>query len=116
AEADADGVEKAVKANSGSLFKEVVSYNIRNDKAVKANILATLDDIKKKSLQQDVLLVYYAGHGVMTEGTQGEFYIAPHDITQLYGKDDLLKDKGVSASSLKQYAQEINAQKQVFIL
>lgn len=116
AEADADGVEKAVKTNSGSLFKEVVPYNIRNDKAVKANILAALDDIKKKSLQQDVLLVYYAGHGVMTEGANSEFYIAPHDITQLYGKEDLIKERGVSASSLKQYAQEINAQKQVFIL
>ncbi len=116
AQADADGVEKAVKQNSGSLFKEIVNYNIRNDKAVKTNILAALDDIKKKSLQQDVLLVYYAGHGVMTEGANSEFYIAPHDVTQLYGKDDMLKDKGISATSLKQYAQEINAQKQVFIL
>lgn len=116
AQADADGVEKAVKQNSGSLFKEIVNYNIRNDKAVKVNILAALDDIKKKSLQQDVLLVYYAGHGVMTEGANSEFYIAPHDVTQLYGKDDMLKDKGISATSLKQYAQEINAQKQVFIL
>ena len=116
AEADADGVEKAVKANSGSLFKEVVPYNIRNDKAIKANILVALDDIKKKSLQQDVLIVYYAGHGVMTEGANSEFYIVPHDVTQLYGKDDILKDKGISATMLKQYAQEINAQKQVFIL
>lgn len=116
AQADADGVEKAVKQNSGSLFKEIVTYNIRNDKAVKSTILAALDDIKKKSLQQDVLLVYYAGHGVMTEGTNGEFYIAPHDVTQLYGKDDMLKEKGIPATSLKQYAQEINAQKQVFIL
>lgn len=116
AQADADGVEKAVKQNSGSLFKEIVTYNIRNDKAVKPTILAALDDIKKKSLQQDVLLVYYAGHGVMTEGTNGEFYIVPHDVTQLYGKDDVLKEKGISATSLKQYAQEINAQKQVFIL
>jgi Caspase domain len=116
AEADAEGVDKAIKANSGLLFKEIVPYVIRNDKALKTNILAALDDVKKKSLQQDVLIVYYAGHGVMTEGANSEFYIAPHDITQLYGKDDLLKEKGVSASQLKQYAQEINAQKQVFIL
>ncbi len=116
AEADADGVDKAIKANSGSLFKEIVPYAIRNDKALKTNMIAALEDVKKKSLQQDVLIVYYAGHGVMTEGTNGEFYIAPHDITQLYGKDDLMKEKGVSASQLKQYAQEINAQKQVFIL
>jgi WD40 repeat protein len=116
AEADADGVDKAIKANSGLLFKEIVPYVIRNDKALKSNMMAALEDVKKKSLQQDVLIVYYAGHGVMTEGTNSEFYIAPYDVTQLYGKDDQLKEKGVSASQLKQYAQEINAQKQVFIL
>lgn len=116
AEADADGVDKAIKANSGGLFKEIIPYSIRNDKAIKANMLTALDDVKKKSLQQDVLIVYYAGHGVMTEGTKSEFYIVPHDVTQLYGKDDILKDKGISATMLRQYAQEINAQKQVFIL
>jgi WD40 repeat protein len=116
AEADADGVDKAIKANSGILFKEIIPYTIRNDKAIKANMLTALDDIKKKALQQDVLIVYYAGHGVMTGGEKGEFYIVPHDVIQLYGKDDALKDKGISATMLKQYAQEINAQKQVFIL
>jgi uncharacterized caspase-like protein len=116
AEADADGVDKAIKANSVGLFKEIVPYTIRNDKAIKPNMLAALEDVKKKSLQQDVLIVYYAGHGVMTEGANGEFYIVPHDVLQLYGKDDILKDKGISAGMLKQYAQEINAQKQVFIL
>lgn len=116
AEADADGVDKAIKTNSGGLFKEIVPYTIRNDKAIKANMLTALEDVKKKSLQQDVLIVYYAGHGVMTPGENGEFYIVPHDVTQLYGNDDILKDKGISATMLKQYAQEINAQKQVFIL
>lgn len=53
---------------------------------------------------------------VMTEETSSEFYIVPHDVTQLYGKNDVLKDKGISATMLKQYAQGINAQKQVFIL
>lgn len=116
AEADADGVDKAVKTNSENLFKEIVPYSIRNDKATKANILVALEDIKKKSLQQDILMVYYAGHGVMTGGTNSEFYIVPYDVLQLYGKDDVLKDKGISATMLKQYAQEINAQKQIFLL
>jgi uncharacterized caspase-like protein len=34
----------------------------------------------------------------------------------LYGKDDLLKEKAISATELKQYSQAINAQKQIFIL
>lgn len=118
AEADANGVEKAIREKSGTLFKEVIPYTIRNDRAVKGNILATFEDVKKKALQQDVLMVYYAGHGVMTDiaGTSGEFYIVPHDVIQLYGREDLLKEKAISATQLKDYAEKINAQKQVFIL
>lgn len=48
--------------------------------------------------------------------SEKEFFIVPSDVVQLYGRDDLLKDKAISASSLKGYAQSINAQKQVFIL
>lgn len=118
AQADADAVEKSIKGSSASLFKEVISYSIRNDKAIKTNILKSFDEIKRKSLEQDVLFVYYAGHGVMSEGTlkAREFFIIPYDVTQLYGKDDLLFEKAISAEEIKGYAQNINAQKQVFIL
>ncbi|MBX2911665.1 MAG: caspase family protein [Cyclobacteriaceae bacterium] len=118
AEADANGVEASIKKSSPGIFKAIVPYPIRNEKALKANILAALDDVKKKSLEQDMLVVYYAGHGVMSgeAASEKEFFIVPSDVVQLYGRDDLLKDKAISASSLKGYAQSINAQKQVFIL
>lgn len=118
AQADADAVEKSMKQSSSTIFKAIIPYNIRNDKAVKANIITALDDVRKKSLEQDMVVFYYAGHGVMSgEGAdEKEFYIVPTDVTQLYGRDDMLKDKAIAASSLKEYAQSINAQKQVFIL
>ncbi|MCB0492008.1 MAG: caspase family protein [Cyclobacteriaceae bacterium] len=118
AEADANGVENSIKQSSSGIFKAIVPYNIRNEKAVKSNILAALDDVKKKSLEQDMLLVYYAGHGVMAgeSAADKEFYIVPTDVTQLYGKEEMLKTKAIAASSLKDYAESINAQKQVFIL
>lgn len=118
AQADADGVENYIKANSVSLFPEIITYNIRNDKAVKANIITALNDIKDKTLEQDVLIVYYAGHGVMSgqELQQREFFLVPFDVTQIYGRDDLLREKGISAAELRNYSQSINAQKQVFIL
>jgi len=116
AQADADGVAKVISEQSKSLFQEVVPFSIRNDKAVKANIFAALNQIKTKALEQDMIVVYYAGHGVMSSGAEKEFYIVPHDVTQLYGRDDLLAAKGISASDLKNFASDINAQKQVFIL
>ncbi len=116
--ADANGVEESIKNSSSGIFKSIVPYTIRNDKAIKSNILSALDEVKKKSLEQDMLMVYYAGHGVMSgeSDNEKEFFVVPSDVTQLYGRDDMLKDKAISASSLKGYAQSINAQKQVFIL
>lgn len=116
AQADADGVASAIGQQSKSLFQEVIPFSIRNDKAVKANIFAALEQIKTKALEQDMIVVYYAGHGVMSGGAEKEFYIVPHDITQLYGRDDMLAEKGISANELKNFASAINAQKQVFIL
>jgi len=116
AQADADGVAKVISQQSKSLFQEVVPFSIRNDKAVKANIFAALNQVKAKALEQDMIVVYYAGHGVMSGGADKQFYIVPHDVTQLYGRDDLLADKGISANELKDFASDINAQKQVFIL
>ncbi|MBL7854737.1 MAG: caspase family protein [Cyclobacteriaceae bacterium] len=119
AKADADSFESSIKSVSGSLFKEVIPFSIRNDKAVRENILAAFDQIKKNSLEQDMLVVYYAGHGVMSEATPeqpADFYIVPHDVTQLYGRTDILETRAVSAKLLKQVAESVNAQKQVFIL
>lgn len=116
AQADADGVAKTISQQSKSLFQEVVPIAIRNDKAVKSNIFAALNQIKAKALEQDMIVVYYAGHGVMSGGAEKEFYIVPHDVTQLYGRDDMLAERAISAGDLKDFASAINAQKQVFIL
>jgi uncharacterized caspase-like protein len=119
AQADADGFEGTLRQSSTSLFKEIVPFTIRNDKAIKENITAAFEQIKSKALEQDMLIVYYAGHGVMTEPAPDqpqEFFIVPHDITQLYGKNELLQSRGVSATTLKNFASSVNAQKQVFIL
>jgi uncharacterized caspase-like protein len=63
---------------------------------------------------QDVFVMYYAGHGVISDNK--EFYLVPHDVTQLYGNDGALAQKGLSAAELKAYFTKINAQKQLFIL
>lgn len=118
AQADADGVVKMISQQSKTLFQEIIPFTIRNEKATKANIYSALEQIKTKALEQDMIVVYYAGHGVMSGGAdkEKEFFIVPHDVTQLYGRDEMLYEKAISAADLKKYAQAINAQKQVFIL
>ena len=118
AQADADGVDQIINQKSNTLFQGIVAFSIRNDRAIKQNIFSALEEIKSKALEQDMLLFYYAGHGVMSEGIgrDKEFFIVPHDVIQLYGKDELLFEKAISANELKTFTQQINAQKQVFIL
>ena len=69
-------------------------------------------------MEQDMLIVCYAGHGIVATDASGnsDFYLALHDLTQLYGREDLLTDKAISAAEIKKLTQGINAQKQVFLL
>ncbi len=116
--ADASAFEREVKKGGGNLFDQVIVKSIRDNKATKTDILAAFHDIQKQAKEQDLFIFYYAGHGVMSEGkvTEAQFYLVPHDITQLYGKDDVLTEKAISATELKELSKNINAQKQVFIL
>ncbi len=116
--ADANAFEKEIKNGGTTLFDKVIVTSIRDNKALKPNLLSAFEEIRRQSREQDVFIFYYAGHGVMSDGssTDPQFYIIPHDITQLYGRNDLLQEKGLSAEELKELSKNINAQKQVFIL
>jgi WD40 repeat protein len=116
--ADASGFEEQVKKTSSGLFDNIVVTSLRNNKVTKAAVAAALKDVQAKAKEQDMFIFYYAGHGVMSEATsaQSQFYLVPYDVTQLYGREDMLADKGISASELKELSKGINAQKQVFIL
>lgn len=116
--ADATGFEEQVKKSSQGLFDKVVVTSLRNSKVTKASIITAIKEVQAKAKEQDLFIFYYAGHGVMSESTnaQSQFYLIPHDVTQLYGRDDLLSGKGISAGELKDLSKNINAQKQVFIL
>lgn len=116
--ADAAGFEGEVKKSAIGLFEKTTVVSLRNNKVTKAAVIASMKDIQSKAKEQDMFIFYYAGHGVMSESNKAEsqFFLVPHDITQLYGRDDLLTDKGISATELKELSKGINAQKQVFIL
>ncbi|WP_111683898.1 caspase family protein [Winogradskyella tangerina] len=114
--ADASGFESSVTKGIKDLVIKTNSYNIQDNEAVKQRIIETMNAISKNAKPEDILIFYYAGHGVMSEGEQKEFYIIPHDLTQLYGNDDALNNKGISATELKSLSGNIAAQKQLFIL
>jgi uncharacterized caspase-like protein len=55
----------------------------------------------------------------MSEGnpqTAAEFYLVPHDVTNIFGDDEQLAAKGFSAKQLKEYCVKIKPQKQLIVL
>lgn len=114
ATADATSFKEALEKGGSTIFSKSTVLFIGDDKATKAGISTELENVKASANPQDVFIFYYAGHGVMNE--KKEFYLVPHDVTQLYGQDDALAQKGFSANQLQQFSKDIKAQKQLFIL
>ncbi len=114
AQADATAFAAAIKNGSQELFSKVNTTFLRDGEATKEGISAAFDKVKKEANPQDLFVFYYAGHGVIND--KKEFFLVPYDVTQLYGADDALAQKGVSAAALQQMSKVIKAQKQLFIL
>ena len=112
--ADATAFRDQLQQGSAGIFKGIQVAFVADENATQAGLIQALDKIKAAAQPKDVFVFYYAGHGVMDGKNQ--FYLVPHDVTQLYGNDDALAAKGLSAAQLQQYAKEIKAQKQLFIL
>ncbi|MFY0627642.1 MAG: caspase family protein [Reichenbachiella sp.] len=119
ATADARAFTKQLESNGSGIFEKVTLNYIENANATKENIKKAIDHTASVAEEQDVFVFYYAGHGVMSEGSDlypSDFYLALHDVTQLYGKNELLDNKGISALELRNSFSNVKAQKQLIIL
>ncbi|MCO5946053.1 caspase family protein [Mucilaginibacter flavidus] len=113
--ADATAFKDEAERDARTMVTSVKTYLVTDDKADKAGIIAALTDVQKNARPQDVFVFYYAGHGVISEKNK-EFYLVPNDVTDLKNVDEALELHGIPSKMLQQYAINIAAQKQVFIL
>jgi Caspase domain len=114
ATADATSFKEIIEKGGTGLYNKTNIVFIGDEKATKEGIVSELEKVKLLASPKDVFIFYYAGHGVVNQNK--EFYLVPNDVTQLYGADDALAQKGLSANQLQQFSKEIKAQKQLFIL
>lgn len=104
-------------ASPSELFQSVNVKTLYDVQVTKENLISTFNQLSKEVGENDVFIFYYAGHGTVSDGSQNpEFFLVPHDVTQLYGNNDLLAKRGFSAKELKDVSLSIRAQKQVFII
>ena len=105
-----DELEKDVK----SVIGNVKTYFVTDDAASKKGITEAFAAVQQNAKPQDVFIFYYAGHGVI--GKDKEFYLVPTDVSNLADVQTELEQKGIPSKLLQQYAIDIQAQKQLFIL
>jgi WD40 repeat protein len=112
--ADATSFSEAITSGSKDLFSKTNTIFIKDADATKEGMAAAFEKVKAAAKPQDLFIFYYAGHGVIND--KNKFFLVPYDVTQLYGNDDALEQKGFSAIELQQMSKDIKAQKQLFIL
>lgn len=113
--ADATAFKEEIEKDAKTIISDVKTYFVADTKADKAGIINAINEVKQKARPQDVFVFYYAGHGVIADSNK-EFYLVPTDVTELHNIDAVLKTNGIGAKILQQYAIDVQAQKQLFII
>jgi len=117
---DAQAVVACLNKLGSGIFRKIPDpQTIFNEKATRSGIEAALNWVEQDARPEDVFVFYYAGHGVMSEGSKqkpADFHLVPTDVTQLYGNDALLVEKAISATQLRETCQRIKAVKELVIL
>ncbi len=121
---DAQDFQKVVAASAKKLF------NIDDDEHIhpyvllaadgsmtwagKADIQKAFEDIAAKATPSDILLLFMAGHGVMT-GENKQFYFLTAEATKM-GIEGIEKEVAISSNELDEWMRNIKAQKQLLVM
>ena len=112
--ADAASFKEEVEKDAKTIISKVQTYFVTDKQADKDNIEKAFAEVRQNAKAEDVFIFYYAGHGVI--GSDKEFYLVPSDVSNLKNVQAELEQKGIAAKLLQQFAIDIQAQKQLFIL
>src|SRR5690606_39130239 len=107
ARTDAEAFASAVAGRARSLFGSIETTVLVDGQASRAAIVEALEAVAETASPRDVFVFYYAGHGVMSQEAEPQFYLVPPDIVQLYGNDRQLQEMGVSATLLRELSAKI---------
>jgi len=123
---DAQDISKAVEASARKLLnndgqEHVFMYNLTTSQnhyqlPEKLAIKNVFDEIGKKANAKDILLIFFAGHGI-TSGEQKQFYLLTADASQA-SATGAPEEVGISISELSEWMkpENIKAQKRILIL
>lgn len=109
---DATSFGNLIEANSRALFREVAVHALFDDEATREKILSKLDELRTIVKQDDVFMLYYAGHGSMVDS---RFYFISTNNLRLY-EEGQLRREAIEASVIQEKLKHIPALKQLIIM
>jgi len=126
ADKDASYFTQAMRVAAPNVFGERVSITLlntdakdktRQDTASKTTIKKAFENIAAKAKAQDVLLVYFAGHGVnYGVAEKADFYYLTKDIaSEDLSASDIREKRAISGTEITEWIKKIPALKQVLI-
>ncbi len=121
---DAGDISNAVSVSAVKLLgkEHVFLYNLntsekRDQLPEKKSIKDVFTDIGKKAIANDILMVFFAGHGVV-QGEKKQFYFLTADASAATVSGTAVKEVGISTEELMDWMKpaSIKAQKRILIL
>ncbi|HTU21745.1 MAG TPA: caspase family protein [Gemmataceae bacterium] len=114
ARADAQALADLFRRRGKTLYRDVHPVTLLDDRATKAAIIKTLQDIARKAKRQDTLLVFVAGHGTMIGQ---RYYFIPHEFRRGDAAlEDAIRKQGLAADVLGDYLATVPVLKRMLIL
>lgn len=110
---DGEALENFFKKSGPALFREVKMHALFDQQASRAAILSTLEAVAKESQPEDVVLLFFSGHG---EGVGQQYFFIPADFEPTGDDDEGLPRKAISALILGEAIRKIPALKLVLVL
>ena len=80
ADNDALAIAEVFETQAGVLFREVFTRALTNEQATREEILKAMREFLGQASQDDVILIFMAGHGIQDPQT-GTYYFLPHNAT-----------------------------------
>ena len=109
---DAEAFAKLIQDKAKGLFNQIKIHTIYDGDATKKNILDTLHKLETQVNQNDVFILFYAGHGSLVDN---QFFFITTECTRLYEINNLIKE-GLQATLIQENLKNIKALKQVIIM
>lgn len=125
ADKDAAAIFQALQSAGKALFNERMDLQLLSTNneagsqiASKANIQKTLESFAQEAQAKDILVVYFAGHGVTYgQAEKMQFYYLTKDIgSEDLSDPEIRRNFAISSAELTEWLTAIPAQKQVMML